>query len=180
MGETKQLLSFGRSTILEQVIDNVLGSKINKIIVVLGHDFEKIVFLIGNRPVNVVINPNYREGMSSSIKCGLSCLERSPGAVLIALGDQPFITSDTINRLIEKYHKDRRGIIVPVHKGLRGHPVIFDMRYREELMGLTGDTGGKKIVEAHPEDVAELETDSESVIKDIDNKKEYERRLKEL
>ncbi len=173
MGKTKQLLPFGDSTVIEQVVSNTLESKVDDIIVVLGYQAERIAPLISAKPVKVVVNPDYQQGMSSSIKCGLNHAAKASDAVMIFLGDQPLISKEIIDKLVEAFANSKQGIVAPVYKGRRGHPVIFDARYKPELSRLAGDTGAKKIVEAHPEDTLEVEVNSESIITDINTKSDY-------
>lgn len=174
MGQPKQLLPFRGSTILGQIMENLLPSQAAEIIVVLGSQAEKIMPQISREPVKIVVNPDFEQGMSSSIKCGLSRISAAADGVMIVLGDQPLIEKETIDLLIEKHRQSERGIILPVYKGLRGHPVIFTMKYKDELMRLTGDIGGKQIVERHPSDVLEVEVDCESVVISIDAESDYQ------
>jgi len=170
MGEPKLLLPFGNSTVLEQAIDNLLNSRVGEIIVVAGDRAQEP---IGNRPVKVAINPAYREGMSTSIVTGLNLIDDSTRAVMLALADQPLVDSQTINKLIEAFISHDKGIVIPAYKGRRGHPVIFSTKYKEELLGLVGDIGGRQIIEEHPEDVLELAVDSQGINVDIDTKDDY-------
>jgi len=170
MGEPKLLLPFGNSTVLEQAIDNLLNSRVGEVIVVVGDRAQE---LIGNRPVKVAINPAYREGMSTSIVTGLNLIDDSTRAVMLALADQPLVDSQTINKLIEAFISHDKGIVIPAYKGRRGHPVIFSTKYKEELLGLVGDIGGRQIIEEHPEDVLELAVDSQGINVDIDTKDDY-------
>jgi len=87
MGKLKQLIPFGRSTILEQTIDNYLNSEVNEVIIVLGHRAEEAKGIIAARPVKLAINPNYQQGMSTSIIVGLNMVDSRARAVMIALGD---------------------------------------------------------------------------------------------
>ena len=121
-----------------------------------------------------MLNTDFEQGMSSSIECGLSHISEAADGVMIVLGDQPLIEKDTIDLLIERHRQSRRGIILPVYKGIRGHPVIFKMKYKDELLRLTGDIGGKQIVERHPSDVLEVEVDSQSVVISIDVESDYQ------
>jgi molybdenum cofactor cytidylyltransferase len=174
MGQPKQLLPFRGSTILGQIMENLLPSQAAEIIVVLGSQAEKMIPQISREPVKIVVNPDFEQGMSSSIKCGLSRISAAADGVMIVLGDQPLIEKETIDLLIEKHRQSERGITLPVYKGLRGHPVIFTMKYKDELMRLTGDIGGKQIVERHPSDVLEVEVDCESVVISIDAESDYQ------
>jgi molybdenum cofactor cytidylyltransferase len=92
---------------------------------------------------------------------------------MLALGDQPSIEEEVINRLIEMNYKSRCGIIVPVYNGIRGNPVIFKARYKKELLKQRGDVGGREIIKAHPQDVLPVAVESESVIRDIDSRDDY-------
>lgn len=173
MGRPKQILPLQTTTILGQVIDNVQKSSVDEIILVLGYQADHIAERVQAESVTVAINLNYRQGLGSSIKCGLRQASRETGAVMIVLGDQPWIDEGVINRLIEAHRKSGLGITVPTHKGVRGHPVIFDMKYKGELLQLRGDVGGNHIVERHLDDVLEIEIESQSIIKDIDTEGDY-------
>lgn len=174
MGQPKQLLPFRGSTLLGQIVENLLQSQAAETIVVLGSQAEKIIPQIAGEPVKIVVNQGFEQGMSSSIKCGLSHISEAADGVMIVLGDQPLIEKETIDLLIERHRQSERGIILPVYKGIRGHPVIFKMKYKDELMRLTGDIGGKQIVERHPSDVLEVEVDYESVVISIDAESDYQ------
>lgn len=177
MGEAKQLMPLGKSTLLEQTIDNLLNSSVDEIIVVLGHKAEEIAEIIAGRPVKIVINPDYQLGMSTSIIAGLILVDHRSQAVMLALGDQPLVSGRTINQLIDAFKKNKKGIAVPIYQGKRGHPIIFDIKYKAELFKLKGDIGGKEVIRNYPDDVLKVAVDSESVISDIDTKDDYQSKL---
>lgn len=177
MGKTKQLLSFGDSTILEHVVENLLRSKIGELVLVLGHDSGRIKARFEGASIKLTLNPDYQQGISTSIICGVRAANPQSQAYLIALGDQPLIKSEVVDQLIAAYKSSGKGIIVPAFSGMAGHPVIFDLKYREDLLSLTGDRGGKSIVTAHPEDVFQVEVDTASVIYDIDKWEDYQQQL---
>ena len=179
MGKTKQLLSFGSSTILEHVVDNLLRSKVGEVVLVLGHESGRIKARFEGAPIKLAINPDYQQGMSSSVKCGILAASPESQACVIALGDQPLVRSEVVNRLIFTYKESGKGIIVPVYGDMAGHPVIFDMKYREALLSLTGDKGGKSIVTAFPDDVQQVQVDTASVIYDIDKWEDYQQQLEQ-
>jgi molybdenum cofactor cytidylyltransferase len=173
MGKPKQLMPFGESTLLEQAIDNLMNSAVDEIIVVLGHKAEGMIKTIAAKPVKMVVNPNYRDGMSTSIMAGLSLVDSQAQAVMLALGDQPSVDSQTINRLIEEFYRHDKGIAIPTYRGMRGHPIIFAIKYKPKLLGLKGDIGGREIIKQHPDDVLEVAIDSASVVSDIDTTDDY-------
>ena len=166
-------LGSSSSTILERAIDNLLNSAVDEIIVVLGHRAEEIIKTISAKPVKIIVNPNYRQGMSTSIIAGLILLDPQAQAVMLALGDQPLVDSQTINQLIDEFYNHDKGIAVPTHQGRRGHPTIFAIKYKPELLELEGDIGGREIIQSHPDDILEVAVDSESVIADIDTITDY-------
>ncbi len=160
---------------LEVSLHNLEVSRVNEIVVVLGFAAQRILPLLeGRERVRVVINPRFREGMSTSIYYGLRAIDPKSKGVLIALADQPFIPPEVIDLLIEGFAKREKGIVLPLYQGRRGHPVILDRaRYGGKLLELRGDVGAREIVAAHPEDVMEVEVTSPGVVMDIDDWEGY-------
>ena len=177
MGEPKQLMPLGKHTLLEQAIDNLLNSSVDETIVVVGHKAEEITKAIATRPVKIMLNHNYRQGMSTSIIAGLILIDPKSQAVILALGDQPLVASQTINQLIDAFNSHNKGIAVPTYQGRRGHPIIFDIKYKAELFKLKGDIGGREIIRNHSKDVLKVAVDSESVVSDIDTQEDYQSKL---
>ncbi len=175
MGRPKQLLVFQGRTLIERAADTVVASKVHETIVVLGHQAEAVKAVLKDKPVRIILNPDYRQGMSTSLKAGLSQVAPDARAVLIMLGDQPGLTPETINQLIEAFEEGKGGIIVPVYNGRRGNPVLLDLKYIAEIMALTGDVGARQILAAHTEDVYEIQSDSESISIDIDTEQDYKK-----
>ena len=173
MGKPKQLMPLGKSTVLEQAIDNLLNSKVSKVIVVLGYRAEEMIKVVAIKPVKIAINRAYHQGMGTSIVTGLNLVDDGAQAVMLALADQPFIDSETINRLIDESFNHDKGIAIPVYQGRRGHPIIFSMKYKGELLKLKGDIGGRQIIKQHPDDVLEVAVDSEGINIDINSLSDY-------
>ena len=173
MGEPKQLMPLGKTTILERTVDNFLNSEVHDVIVVVGYKAEEIISLIADRSVAIAVNSAYREGMSTSIVAGLSLISDNTQGVMLALADQPFIDSHTINNLIEAFGVHNKNIAIPVYQGKRGHPVTFAIKYKEELLRLKGDIGGREIIGQHPDDILEVIVDCEGICVDIDTIDNY-------
>jgi molybdenum cofactor cytidylyltransferase len=173
MGQPKQLMPFGQSTIVERTIDYLLNSAVSETIVVLGYKGEEIRKTIAGKPIKIAINTDYQQGMSTSIIAGLKQVDKRARAVLIALGDQPFVNSQTITSLVEAFIANNRGILIPVYQGRRGNPVIFAIKYKGELLNLKGDVGGREIIKLHPDDVLEVAVNCEGVLLDIDTMENY-------
>lgn len=176
----KMLLPYGNKTIIEKVIENVLTAGIEKVILVLGSDRENILARIANMPVTNCYNGNYKEGMFSSVKCGFSNLDKECKAALITLGDQPGIKPETIIDLVDAYIKSGKGIVLPVYSNKRGHPLIIDCKYSREVQDIDSTGTLRDLVYKHNNDIFELEVNSESVLKDIDNQEDYMDEIKQI
>jgi len=173
MGSQKLLLSFGESTIIETVIDNVLNSSIDHVMVVLGPKQESILQAIGKRPVQFCHNKEHEKGMLSSIICGIRALPADAVSALIFLGDQPGIPPAVTNSVIEAYNEELFGIVIPVHDHRRGHPLLVDMKYRKEVEKLDLEEGLRALRHHFPQDVLEVEVDEPGILVDIDTSEDY-------
>jgi len=178
MGRPKALLPIGGVTFLEQIVSAVKSSRVGEIIVVLGHNAEAIRSKIGDLPARFVINPDYARGQLSSLHVAIHALDAEKvDGILVHLVDQPFLDSALVNRMIEKFYESKKAIVVPAYKGRRGHPVLFSKRLFQELLDAPLDQGAKAVVQAHPEETLEIETDDERVALDIDTPEEYRRHI---
>jgi molybdenum cofactor cytidylyltransferase len=175
MGTQKMIMPYGNSTILETVIDNVLNSKVDNTLVVLGADQEKIRAAIEGKPVQISYNRDHKNGMLSSVICGIRSLPADAGTALIFLGDQPEIPPGIINAVIDAYNEELKGIVIPVHNYRRGHPLLVDMKYRKKIESLDLEEGLRKLRHHFPEDVLELEVDEAGILVDIDTREDYEK-----
>jgi molybdenum cofactor cytidylyltransferase len=174
MGVQKLLLPFGETTIIESVVRTALDSSVDGVLVVLGADREAIKERLRPYPVSQVVNTRYREGMLSSIQVGVGALPPSARAAMVMLGDQPSVNSVITDELIAAYRETRKGIVIPVYGGRRGHPAVFDTKYKKEILGLAPEAGLRQLNRDHPEDILEVEVPYEAVLKDIDTPEDYE------
>ena len=179
MGTPKLLLPFGEKTMIELLLEEVLRSKSDKTMVVLGAEKEKIERIISRLPVTTVVNTRYEEGMLSSIQAGFEALPDEVEAVLVCLGDQPLIPFSVMNKLIDAYKNTKKGIILPIYKKSRGHPILIDMKYKTEIRRVSPNIGLRALVHNHPQDVMEVEVDAPQILKDIDKPEDYMRELKQ-
>ena len=180
MGRDKLMLPWGKRTVLEHCLEVLLRSETREVVVVVRSRSEEFEDRINKHPVfmrkkiKVVVNSDYPEGMSSSIRKGLRFVDPGSAGVLIALGDQPLLKANTINALIHAFIHGKRKIAIPSYHNKRGNPVLFDRGYIRGLMRLRGDTGGRSIIENHPDEVVRVRTRSEAVVRDVDTWGEYE------
>jgi molybdenum cofactor cytidylyltransferase len=178
MGMNKLSLPWGKKTVLEHCLRVLLSSQIGEVLVVVNKQtWELGQRLIGPR-VTLVYNPQSKKGMSTSIRKGIQAMDQKSRAVLIALGDHPLLKANTVNDLIRAYVEKKGTIIVPVFRGKRGHPVLFDGKYGKELLKLKNDVGARALLERHGKEVYEVNSKSEGVVVDIDTWEEYQRRTK--
>lgn len=173
MGTPKQLLPCGDKTIIETVIDHMTRSRLDGVLVVLGAHREKIEQVISDLPVKSVYNSRYEEGMLSSVQVGFSSLPEATEAVLVFLGDQPMVPSSVIDQITDTYSSAGKGIIVPVYDGVRGHPVLIDTKYNQEVAALDPEIGLRGLIHNHPEDILEVEVETSTIIEDIDTPEDY-------
>jgi molybdenum cofactor cytidylyltransferase len=180
MKSPKMLLPYRGRTFIENVIDSVKVSKVDGVMVVLGSHSDDILKVTGNLSVVHCYNENFVEGMLSSVKCGFSSLPDGAGTAVVLLGDQPMVSPEIINMLISAYHKSGKGIIIPVHNSERGHPILIDLKYREEVLDLDPEIGLKALSQKFPFDVLEVETDDRGVLTDIDTQEDYNNELNQI
>lgn len=175
MGENKLLMKFKDNTIIEQVIDIVKSSNLNKVILIARDD--RIINIGKEKRINSIKNYYAIIGQSSSIKIGInnSNLEEN---YMFFCGDQPFIDKESINRLIDISNKNKDNIIIPRIEKDFGSPVIFPKEFKEELLDLKGDIGGKYIINNYLDKVLYVEIDNKLFLKDIDNKEDYNKYIK--
>ncbi len=175
-GRNKLLLPLGGKTIIECAVDAILEARVDDVIVVLGHEAAAIQKVLHKRSLRFIFNPNFRGGMASSIQAGVAALAPSAQTVMIALADQPLITTAEINFLIMEFARaTEKSIGVPTFNGQRGNPVLFDLRYREEMLALQGEVGGKSILARHPEAVLEVALPAGNILIDADTPEAYAR-----
>jgi molybdenum cofactor cytidylyltransferase len=153
-----------------RVIDAVAASRAERSVVVVGHEADRVRRAIGDRDVTIVENPDFADGLSTSLRSGLAALGDDAEAALICLGDMPAVTATQLDRLIAAFDPvEGRAICVPTHRGKRGNPVLWDRRFFSEMAGLSGDVGARHLIGANAEVVVEVEMDDDAVLADIDS-----------
>jgi molybdenum cofactor cytidylyltransferase len=154
---------------IARVVDNVLSSRARPILVVTGHMEADIRAALGGRPVSFVHAQAYAEGLSASLKAGIAALPAECAAALVCLGDMPLVTGRMIDRLLEAHDPDEgRLIVVPTHHGKPGNPMLWDRRFFGEILAASGDAGARFLLARHRDDVAEVELESDAVLRDFD------------
>jgi len=173
MGTQKLLLPLQGRPVIAHVVDELLRSRMDRVLVVVGEDEGPIREAIADRPVQFVTNSRAEGEMLSSVRCGLAVLPAQCAAVLVALGDQPGIAAPVVAKLVDAFGADGGGIVVPTYQGKRGHPLLIAMRYRNEILTRYDNVGLRGLLDAHPEDVLGVEVASPDVLEDIDVPADY-------
>jgi len=169
----KMLLPLDGKTMIEKTITNIINSEVFNTLVVLGSFRDEICGAIRHLPVIACFNDKYREGMLSSVQCGLRNIHGSAGAVLIIPGDQPLIEPAVINRVIGAYRRSKKGIVMPVFKGKRGHPLLVDKKYFEEIKSYGKNEVLRSLARIHKDDILEVSVNTAAILKDFDTKEDY-------
>jgi molybdenum cofactor cytidylyltransferase len=176
----KLLLPFGGQAVIQRVVGEVCRAPIDRTVVVLGADRDRVRSVLADTPAQFTTNPDPTGDMLSSVRCGLREVPRDCDAVLVALGDQPGISCNVVTRMVEHFRPGERDIVVPTCDGDRGHPLLFDGGYRGEVLERYDDLGLRGLLRAHPDRVRELETGDPAVLSDIDYPVDYRRELARL
>jgi molybdenum cofactor cytidylyltransferase len=174
-GEPKQLLQYDDKNLLQHTIDAAVNSNAKIVIVVLGANAELISKEIDKTKVQVVGNNEWQEGMASSVRTGLSTLQKvspSTGAVIFMVCDQPFVSSSLINNLINTHFDTGKPIVTCNYGEAVGPPALFHKNLFDELMELKGDVGARKIIQQHSDQIATILFTEGKI--DIDTKEDYE------
>ncbi|MFD2181205.1 NTP transferase domain-containing protein [Rhodoplanes azumiensis] len=156
-GPNKLLAEIGGRPLVRIVVDAVLASQAGPIVVVTGHQRDRVRAALANLPVSFVHNPDYAEGLSTSVKAGIAALPEDVDGAIVCLGDMPQVDQDLIDRLIAAFDPEKGALIViPTVDGKRGNPVVWSRRFFAELGRLTGDVGARNLIATYQEAVAEV------------------------
>jgi molybdenum cofactor cytidylyltransferase len=180
MGRQKVLLDYGGRSVIRHIVGQLQASAIERVYVVTGADSERVAGELRETGVGILHNAGWKEGMLSSVRCGLRGVEGGCDSVMVLLGDQPTVTSGLIDRIVKAYDESKKGILVPVYEGRRGHPIVFSTRYREKVLSGYDDVGLRGLMEEYAADVFEFEVTDANVCRDMDDPADYEYYLRML
>ena len=175
MGQPKQLLPFANKTLIQLSIETALDSHCKNIYCVVGANANAVIENIGDYPIHIIQNPNYQQGLSSSIKAGLEVLEKENfEAVLITLADQPKINSSHLNSLINTWKDHPYQAVATRYKDNIGVPTLFPKHYFKDLKALTGDKGARTLLNKSKKDFLAISFEE---LADIDTPEDYQKLL---
>jgi molybdenum cofactor cytidylyltransferase len=176
MGKVKLTLPLGDKQLIEWVLQAVKLAPLDKYFLVVRPEDKEIIKIGESWGAEIVLNPEYRSGMSSSIRKALDQISSEVvEGIFVVLGDQPLINPSIIYKMLKAFTPGKREIVVPFYKDKQGNPVLFDNYWKEELMKLSGDVGGRVLIKAHPERIKRVKIPDESIFLDIDREEDYEK-----
>ncbi len=181
MGAPKQLLPYGKHTVIEQIGSVLLACSLAEIVVVTGHERQAVEAKLADWPVRPVFNSRYQsQEMLSSVQCGLLALAPEVQAALIVLGDQPQLESVVVQMLIEAYQRGAGRLIIPSFQMRRGHPILIDRIYWPEILALDANETLRQVIDAHAGEIHYVLVETNSILSDIDTPEDYQRELRRL
>ena len=180
MGRPKALLPIDGQTFIERIVGALKQGGIERIVVVLGFEAEELGRQIAHLPVEILVNPDYRLGQLSSLQVALRNLEsdKSCAGMMVHLVDHPYIDPKLVRLMLQRFDESTHSIVVPRHRGKRGHPVIFSRKLFGELLSAPMDQGAKAVVNAHREVTLEIDTEDAGITLDIDTPELYRQHVK--
>jgi molybdenum cofactor cytidylyltransferase len=175
--QNKLLLQIGSEVLIRKFVESVCASAADAVLVVLGHEAEKIKAVLQDLTVSFVNNTCFEEGMTTSIQSGVKAASTESTGLMICLADLPFAETSDFNRLIQAFTDFRRTesslIIVPVFQGQRGNPVLFSAEFRDKILAHKGE-GCREIVRQYPQSVREVCMENDNLLRDIDTPEDYD------
>jgi molybdenum cofactor cytidylyltransferase len=168
MGDNKMLADLGGEPLIRRTVAALLGSAARPVLLVAGHERDRLAAALGGLDVAVIVNPHYAEGLATSLVAGIGAVPQEAEGALIALGDMPLVDAGLVDALIARFEAEpAAGAVVPLHAGEWGNPVLVARKLFPEIAALSGDAGARGLLRGR-DDVCLLETSDRSVLIDAD------------
>lgn len=170
MGERNKLMELVRGRpMVSHVVEAALESQAKTVVVVTGHEADAIQAVLADKPVRFAWNAAFAEGLSTSLRCGLLAIPPEIEAAVICLGDMPLVRARTIDALAAAFAPMQgRSICVPTFEGRRGNPILWGRQFFAEMAELTGDSGARRLIAVHADQVQEVPVASPEIFMDVD------------
>jgi molybdenum cofactor cytidylyltransferase len=167
-GPNKLLADIGGRPMVRIVVEQVLASRARPVIVITGHQRDRVEAALSGLAVTFVHNPSFADGLSTSLKAGVAALPADANGTIVCLGDMPQVDAGLIDRLIAAFDPERGAlVVVPTIAGKRGNPVVWSRRFFPDLASLEGDVGARHLIAGYQEAVVEVPADSAALV-DVD------------
>ena len=168
-GPNKLLAEINGKPLIRMVVEQALASRARPVIVITGHQHERVEAVLAGLPVRFAHNPHFADGLGTSLKAGIAALPAEVDGAIVCLGDMPQVDASLIDRLIGAIGPDKGALVaVPTIEGKRGNPVVWSRRFFPELMAVEGDVGARYLIGRYPEAVAEVPVSGTAALTDVD------------
>ncbi|HEX5959120.1 MAG TPA: nucleotidyltransferase family protein [Hyphomicrobiaceae bacterium] len=166
--ENKLLADLGGTPMVRRVVETALASTARPVLAVTGHMAAEVSAALAGLDVLMIANPGYASGLASSLKAGIRAVPADCAGAMILLGDMPRLAATHLDTLVDAFAASPESIIVPVHGGRPGNPVLWPRRHFPELLRLEGDAGAKRLMATHRKDVRDVELATDGIFIDVD------------
>ena len=170
--KNKLTLPFNKSTFIETVVDELLASHVDEVIVVVGHEEENIRAFLNNRALTFTFNDNFASGMTSSIQSGIKATSENSKGYLICLSDMPFLTAIDYNTMIHGISGNKE-ILLPYCQDQKGNPVFFSGHFKNDLLNHQEPEGCRGVVADNRSYVKKIIFDNNHILKDVDTEDDF-------
>lgn len=174
MRSNKLLFELEGESVLRGAARRALAGGLSPLLVVLGHEADRAEQELSGLPCRVVVNPEYEQGINSSLKTGVAALPAEAAAAMVMLADMPFVTPEMIAGLIARYRATEAPLVISDYEGVNAPPMLYDRSLFAELLAMTGEGCGRQVVKGH-RDEAEVLSWPAAALSDIDVPEDYER-----
>jgi molybdenum cofactor cytidylyltransferase len=168
-GPNKLLAEIARRPLVRIAAEEALASRAKPVIVVTGHQRDEVAAALKGLPVQFVHNPDFAQGLGTSLRAGIAAVPAEADGVIVCLGDMPQVDARLIDRLIAAFDPDRGAlVVVPTFEGKRGNPVLWSRRFFPDLMAVEGDVGARHLIGRYAEALVEVPVDGNGTLVDVD------------
>jgi molybdenum cofactor cytidylyltransferase len=168
-GPNKLLAEIAGKPLVRIAVEQALASRARPVIVVTGHERERVQAALADLPVRFVQNPNYAQGLGTSLRAGIEAVPAEADGAIVCLGDMPQVDAGLIDRLIDAFDPEKGAlVVVPTIEGMRGNPVLWSRRFFPDLMAIEGDVGARHLIGRYGEAVVEVPVSGKGALVDID------------
>jgi molybdenum cofactor cytidylyltransferase len=168
-GPNKLLAEIAHRPLVRIAAEEALKSRAKPVIVVAGHQRVEVEKVLAGLPISVVHNPDFADGLGTSLKAGIAAVPADADGAIVLLGDMPQVDAALIDRLIGVFDPDRGAlVVVPTFEGKRGNPVLWSRRFFPDLMAVEGDVGARHVIGRYGEAVVEVPVAGKAALVDVD------------
>lgn len=179
MGRNKLLLELGGETVVRRCARTAVESGVDRVMVVLGHEAERVASELLGLSCESVVNPDHGEGVGTSLQLGVTRAGAEAGAIVVVLADMPFVSAAMIRTLVERYRATGAPLVVSQYGDVRAPPILYDRALFAELLSIPGERCAKQVVRHHEQEAVIVDWPEEA-LRDIDVAEDYERARSQL